>query len=419
MVNPISIHVLEDTIILQGSQQESAGKLLQGKLILDLKEPIKVRSVNLRFYGKMKVSWREGVGHGQDCHQQERTIMSHKWQFVPQEDEASSSSSTTTQHHHSGSTVGVRRPNYALRAGKHEWTFALPLSGDLPQSVEATNGRVIYQLKATVERPFYLQNFSLKRPITIVRTMQLDDFPAVDTWEVHHTWEDKIEYDINMPTRIYSLGEHIPITFDIKPLDHNLRVQRLVATLKEYRAYRAKEHSTRHTWECAANVVVNPNPLERWNHVLDLKIPKEPPHVHCDSDNDMMKIQHRIKFSIYLQNADGQKSEVRCAAVIMIVPSLVQQAAHNTLPPYQPTTSSSLYRTASNAVSIRGATSRTTVTSTGDQQEPLARSYGSSAGIWWHGMDLSRVPSYNTAAQQEPASLSSSLPPYETIIPPR
>lgn len=60
MVNPISIHVLEDTIILQGSQQESAGKLLQGKLILDLKEPIKVRSVNLRFYGKMKVSWREG-----------------------------------------------------------------------------------------------------------------------------------------------------------------------------------------------------------------------------------------------------------------------------------------------------------------------------------------------------------------------
>lgn len=60
MVNPISIHVLEDTIILQGNQQESAGKLLQGKLILDLKEPIKVRSVNLRFYGKMKVSWREG-----------------------------------------------------------------------------------------------------------------------------------------------------------------------------------------------------------------------------------------------------------------------------------------------------------------------------------------------------------------------
>ncbi|CDH50711.1 arrestin domain-containing protein [Lichtheimia corymbifera JMRC:FSU:9682] len=425
MVNPISIHVLEDAIVLQGNQQESAGKLLQGKLILDLKEPIKVRSVNLRFYGKMKVSWREGVGHGQDFHQQERTIMSHKWQFVPQEDEAfsSSSSSSTTHHqnhHHHTGTVGVRRPNYTLRAGRHEWPFALPLSGDLPQSVEATNGRVIYQLKAMVERPFYLQNFSLKRPITIVRTMQLDDFPAVDTWEVHHTWEDKIEYDINMPTRIYSLGEHIPISFDIKPLDHNLRVRRLVATLKEYRAYRAKEHSTRHTWECTSNVVVNPNPLERWNHVLDLNIPNEPPHVHCDSENDMMKIQHRVKFSIYLQNADGQKSEVRCAAVIMIVPSLVQQAAHNTLPPYQPTTSSSLYRTASNAVSIRGATSRTTVaSSSGDQQEPLARSYGSSAGIWWHGMDLSRVPSYNTAAQQEPASLSSSLPPYETIIPPR
>lgn len=56
----LRIDVLDDEILLHGQAEESAGKLLQGTLVLDISEPMKVRSVILKFTGKMKVSWSEG-----------------------------------------------------------------------------------------------------------------------------------------------------------------------------------------------------------------------------------------------------------------------------------------------------------------------------------------------------------------------
>ena len=68
----LQINVVDDHILLHGQAEESAGKLLQGSVTLDLAEPIKVRAVHLKFSGKMKVSWSEGKrsvvsGHGNKC----------------------------------------------------------------------------------------------------------------------------------------------------------------------------------------------------------------------------------------------------------------------------------------------------------------------------------------------------------------
>ena len=56
----LKINVQSDEIVLLGHANEAAGKMLQGSLILNISEPIKVKSVNLSFVGKMKVSWSEG-----------------------------------------------------------------------------------------------------------------------------------------------------------------------------------------------------------------------------------------------------------------------------------------------------------------------------------------------------------------------
>ncbi|KAI9311238.1 hypothetical protein BX666DRAFT_1868265 [Dichotomocladium elegans] len=382
MGNPIKIEVVEDTIVLHGQEEESAGKILQGVLILDLNEPTKVRSVMLKFYGKMKVSWTEG--HTQNYHQQERSIIDHKWQFLPEANDLTAHS----------------RKSYTIPAGRHTWDFALTLPGDLPQSVEATNGKVVYQLKAIVDRPFLLQNFSFKRTIQIIRTVRPSELSVDNSWEVHNTWEDKVEYNITIPTRVYCLGDTIPITFEIRPLAGRLRVRRIAATLKEYCIYTAHESSTRHAWVCAANDKKHCSPEDKskvpyggWTHTLPISIPKDPPLIHCDSSNEMMRIHHRVKMAVHLLNVDGQASEVRCAAVILLVSALVQET--NSLPPYQP-------------VSYTNARQRQRLQQLQQQQMPEIN-----LRIWWHGMEISRVPSYNTAAQQEPALLSSSLPPYE------
>ena len=56
----LQINVIDDSILLHGQADESAGKLLQGSVILDLPEAMKVRAVHLKFSGKMNVSWSEG-----------------------------------------------------------------------------------------------------------------------------------------------------------------------------------------------------------------------------------------------------------------------------------------------------------------------------------------------------------------------
>lgn len=56
----LKIDVASDVIRLHGQASESAGQLLQGVLRLELTETMKVRSVLLKFSGKMKVSWSEG-----------------------------------------------------------------------------------------------------------------------------------------------------------------------------------------------------------------------------------------------------------------------------------------------------------------------------------------------------------------------
>lgn len=56
----LKINVHSEEILLLGEAEEAAGKMLQGSLVLNLTEPIKVKSIHMSFIGKMKVSWSEG-----------------------------------------------------------------------------------------------------------------------------------------------------------------------------------------------------------------------------------------------------------------------------------------------------------------------------------------------------------------------
>jgi hypothetical protein len=52
-----------DHIILHGSVEESAGVILRGSVILNCQETTKVKSVSLKFIGKAKVNWTEGLNN--------------------------------------------------------------------------------------------------------------------------------------------------------------------------------------------------------------------------------------------------------------------------------------------------------------------------------------------------------------------
>lgn len=457
----LQIDLENEEIILLGHSSESAGKLLRGTVSLNLTEPMKIKSVTLLFIGKMKVSWsegkglfmlllkeilshcvcmRSGIGHHQHYHKQEKDIIEHRWQFVPIMDQA-------------------HKKAYTLGAGQHKWDFELLLPGDLPQSLQAEGGQVIYRLKAVVERTAFLQNIVKKQPVQIVRCMLPSEFELIQTLEIHNTWAEKMMYDILIPSKVYARGQLIPITFHITPIATKLRVRSLTGTLKEYCTYTANECSKTDTRIIKLQRVEDPFPANppapssspiSWTKVLQLDIPPMSSQMaFCDADNEMIRIRHKLKFIICLVNADGHLSELRCSVPVLIISSISRQTELNTLPAYDQSwrtvlcmesplatpqteyppdmaTLSSSSSTATTPAPTEAAAATastepismaTPITASGAMAMPgeTVAASPSSDPLWWHGANLSRVPSYRTAAQQESAPFSTSLPTYDQL----
>ncbi|KAG1079979.1 hypothetical protein G6F42_023521 [Rhizopus arrhizus] len=282
----------------------------------------------------MKVSWSEGVGHHQHFHKQERTILSHAWEFVKPQLISRTSNSSQNATPHKKSTV--------LSAGQHKWDFELLLPGNLAQTLDSDVGSVSYRLKATIERSAFVQNTVKKRNIRIVRCSLPSQFDLVQALEIHNTWAQKMVYDISVPSKLYAFYDPIPISFNILPIASHLRVHAIMASIKEYCTYTANSHTktdTRivrlvrvdHPFSEAVSTTTSP---PTWDRVLDLPVPSKSPVIFADADSDMIRIRHRLKFVISLANADGHISELRCAVQIIVVESFAVTEELTTLPAY-------------------------------------------------------------------------------------
>ncbi|GAA5800431.1 hypothetical protein HPULCUR_005861 [Helicostylum pulchrum] len=335
----LKINVHSEEILLLGEAEEAAGKMLQGSLVLNLTEPIKVKSIHMSFIGKMKVSWSEGVGHHQHYHKQERTILSHVWEFVKPQLHSTQSSNRTAS-----SSSTPHKKSILLNAGKHKWDFEFLLPGNLPQTLESDIGSVSYRLKATIERSAFIQNTVKKRNIRIIRCVLPSEFELVQSLEIHNTWAQKMVYDISVPSKLYAFNDTIPISFKILPIASHLRVHAIMASIKEYCTYTANEHTKTDTRivrlvrldnpfsEAVSNASVSSPPT--WDRVLDLPVPSKSPIIFADADSEMIRIRHRLKFVIALANADGHISELRCAVQIIVVESFAVTEELISLPAY-------------------------------------------------------------------------------------
>ncbi|OAD67179.1 hypothetical protein PHYBLDRAFT_151789 [Phycomyces blakesleeanus NRRL 1555(-)] len=456
----LEIQVTTDEILLQGQADESAGKLLQGTLVLNLAEQTKIRSIVLEFIGKMRVSWSEGPAHNQRHYKQERTIISHLWDFLPE------------------SSEGIKKKARSFGPGRYEWNFELTVPGDLPQSVSATSGQVDYLLKATVQRSGLVHNIVKKMPIRIFRCLLSCAFELIQSFEIHNTWADKVEYDISLPSKVYTHGENIPVTFNILPIAPHLSVISLMATLKECCTYTTKDHTKTDARILRFSRHENPfldttfSDLPYWNRVVNLKVPNTSPSVLCDASNDMILIEHKISIIISIANPDGYLSEVRCSVPVTIIDSYAEQQYRlDELPAYNdiwrsvPYSLDVLEALRSRSQSLSSTTSDSSVQSirspaissglnegvavtgsrflisqnsshdsiiiregeergdedaikraqnqTREQSMPL--SYSDRPSGWWDDQALSRVPSYRTALRNDFVYEASNLPTYDSI----
>ncbi|ORX95385.1 hypothetical protein K493DRAFT_282853 [Basidiobolus meristosporus CBS 931.73] len=267
----IQIDLEADTLTMYGSPNESVGCILRGTLRFSPSEYMKVKSITLKFTGKVKING------GADLPKHEYDLITHKWTFLE-----------------------ANHDSYLLAPKDYVYDFEVPLRGDLPESVDVNSGRIVYKLKAVVERPAF--HFSLKCSRTV--EMKRAPLPSTDDFlqptMISGIWSDKFAYHISTPDTTYTVGDQFPVLFNFCSLIPCFKVCKINIYLREFVTYNIKGSKPIVKWydlNKACNVY-NDQTQHAWEGHLDLQVPK---YTYCDSESSYIQVFHKLFVEIEVE----------------------------------------------------------------------------------------------------------------------
>ncbi|CAO3627436.1 unnamed protein product [Cunninghamella blakesleeana] len=338
----LSIQVENDSLVMFGTSLESAGCVLRGVIQFSLTQPLKVKTISVRFTGKSIFTWSEPLGNGEKLyHEEVNNILDETYTCLPRQ----------SKLHH-------------LPAGEHKYDFEFILRGSLPETTCVANFyQVDYKLKATLERPAFLKNQTARRSIHLARQLFSPFSPEfMEPVNMIKRCENNIEMLVTMPTKIYAFGDIIPLTVHAACLHSHLRLKLLSCNLKEYiilgdnvaskidersRAHGRHLFSTKVTQFNTTTILPttsdfsyllsslssNENIDHLWTKQFNITLPSNKNEMHCDIGNSMVRVKHKFKFILDVHNNQtGENIQLRLAVPINICALSLNT---NELPPYE------------------------------------------------------------------------------------
>ncbi|ORX92045.1 hypothetical protein K493DRAFT_303629 [Basidiobolus meristosporus CBS 931.73] len=310
----IEIRPTSECLIFNGPAHESAGAVLRGDLKILLPEALKVKIVSLRLEGKMKVCWDDVPGVKSNPKNETRTLVSNQWTFV----EAS------------------KKP-IVLGKGEHTYPFEIALSGNLPETVHTEYGTVKYKLRATIERPTFCTNYIVEKEVVIKRFALSSSTELIQSVSIAEVWNDKLAYDVHIPSKAFGPGENLPIRFNILLMSEDLSLRKVSCLLKEYITYRVAgggrcKLQTR--WITRLSTTDFTKTQSNWENQLTLEIPSPSEAVQCDCMTELIHVRHKLKVKIEFRLSPGVVKAVYVGIPVVIVSGSSQEIFLD-LPPYR------------------------------------------------------------------------------------
>lgn len=140
---------------------------------------------------------------------------------------------------------------------------------------------------------------------------------------IENTWVDKIGYCISTPTKAVIFGTNIQVDFRLVPLLKGLKIGKIEAELIELHEFTVDQlsnYNKRHEntltvvkteWEILEGTETEEiNGQEGFQFSRMLSIPKSLRSCRQSVEAEGIKIKHKLKFNIVLNNPDGHASEV-------------------------------------------------------------------------------------------------------------
>jgi hypothetical protein len=337
----------------------------------------------------------------QKFHKEERTIISKEWSFLP---------------------TPRRNQSHLLSAQQHRWEFEFALPGNLPDSIENNDtGSVQYRLKAVAERPTFMLNYTDKKSVRIIRHVLPSNTEMFTPMTITNEWANKLEYNISVPSKVFTEDETIPVNLRIVPKLPDLKVRYLTCSLKEYVTYSAGSNSQFSKTEGRIVKFFRDEQFpcrgDIWQKTETIRVPRCPSGIQFDTKNELIRIRHKLKFTMSLINSDMHISELRAALPVIICP-ISQRTEENVLPAYEEALRDIPYFDMSEYLYSSGDSAAGSPTEERDamfDSVQAANTAVQNIQQQW-AASLNRVPSYRTALRDRPATdLPTSLPSYESL----
>lgn len=309
---------------------------------------------------------------------------------------------------------------HVLNAGNYTYEFEFPLPGDIPESTHVASFYLVqYRLKAVVERSRFMPNLTVRRIVHVARQMLPLTAEYMEPVTIANQWNDKLDYEITVPTKVYSHGDQIPVSIHVTPLVSHLRIRYFTCTLKEYMVCRAScgwfgGHARTHGRiihfgrddQFGQSNDSSDGSFIVWSKTQVVPVPPSPDQIQCDVQNEAVRIRHKLKFVLSVEHPDGKVSELRAALPIHIC------AVHDAgLPAYEETARSLPYDPALMIALLHSQT--------GEQIQNNRSSW------FLNGVEEATLPSYssivaegcNNSADQAPSRAPlNRLPTYDELL---
>ncbi|CAG8652561.1 9088_t:CDS:2, partial [Dentiscutata erythropus] len=212
--NNLQIGLLESTLFLRGSPEESLGSFLRGDLILNLSKPMEIKKIEMKFVGNLRAYWTDSNKSYSE------NLINHIWSFLEPTISSSATNRVSKSRIRLFSIISGSQ-SHLIPAGVYTFPFELYLSGSLPETVNTKFGSINYKLTATATRPRFLFDLNTTLPVKIIRTIS-DQSQGVGV-AICKEWKNKFRYEITMPNKAIRMG--MPIEIDIRVFPHIKKLQ--------------------------------------------------------------------------------------------------------------------------------------------------------------------------------------------------
>ncbi|KXH59399.1 arrestin [Colletotrichum salicis] len=308
-----------DFIVFRGGEDESAGQVLKGVVVLCLPTPLKIEDVHLRLTGTHRLTWdySKTAASGVSSQKVDKTttLLQHRWApFV-------------------GGTGGK---NTILPAGNYEWPFEYTLPGNTAESVEGIpEASITYKLKATVARGKLAYDLHAYKALRIIRTLEPAALEYLHAMSVENIWPNKVDYSIIIPQKAVVFGATVPLQMRFTPLLKGLEMGEISVKMLEIRECTLqgptgnvfKEHRTERevsNWKFDVerdehwHDTIEDTGQEGWMVEKKLNLPKRLRQCVQDLNHNGIKVRHKLKLVVALKNPDGHISELRATLPVSI-----------------------------------------------------------------------------------------------------